>query len=57
MMSELPKKLLNQHVEKIEENPELLQQGIIEVNQASQQEGTLEDHSTLYVPVRLGRIK
>ena len=40
-------KSLDHYVKKKEENPELLQQGIIEVNQASQQEGTLEDHATM----------
>ena len=48
-MIEWPKKSLNQHVERSEENPERLQQGIGKVNQASQQEGTLEDQATRYV--------
>ena len=38
-MIEWLKKSLNQHVERSEETPELLQQGIGKVNQASQQEG------------------
>ena len=56
-MSKWPKKSLNQHVERSEENPERLQQGIGKVNQASQQEGTLEDQATRYVSTRSGSIR
>ena len=56
-MSRWSKKALNQQVERSEENPEWLQQEIGKVNQASQQEGTLEDQATMNVPTRLGNIK
>ena len=56
-MSKWTKKSLNQHVERSEENPEQLQQGIGKVNQASQQEGTLEDQATMYVSTRSGSIR
>ena len=56
-MTDQPNKSLDQHFKKKEEILELLQQGISKVNQASQQEGTLEDQATMYVPTRLGSIK
>ena len=56
-MIKWPKKSWDQHVKKIEENPELLQQGLIKVNQPSQQEGNLKYQATMYMPTRLESIR
>ena len=59
-MASAPTKHINKEQDSItKRNPQEITNTsrIIKVKQASQQEGTLEDHPTLYVPIRVGSIK
>ena len=56
-MSKGPKESLTQQAERSEDNPEWLQQEKGKVNQANQQEGTLDDQTIRYVSIKSGNIR
>ena len=56
-MSKGPKESLTQQTERSEDNPEWLQQEKGKVNQANQQEGTLNNQTTRYVAIKSGNIR
>ena len=53
-MSKGPKESLTQQAERSEDNPEWLQQEKDKVNQANQQEGTLDNQTTRYMAIKSG---